>query len=69
MRLCEEYVNMSYSICQQVWKTEQWPQDWKRSGFIPIPKKGRAKESSKYCKVALLSHASKVSLKILQMRL
>ena len=69
MRLCEEYVNMSYSICQQVWKTKQWPQDWKRSGFIPIPKKGRAKECSNYQTTALISHASKVMLKILQARL
>ena len=60
---------MLYSICQQIWKTQQWPQDWKRSVFIPISKKGNAKECSKYCTVALISHASKVMLKILQVRL
>ena len=58
-----------YSICQQIWKTQQWPQDWKRSVFIPIPKKGNAKECSNYCTTALISHASKVMLKILQARL
>ena len=58
-----------HSICQQIWKTQQWPQDWKRSVFIPIPKKGNAKECSNYCTNALLSHASKVMLKILQARL
>ena len=57
---------MLYSICQQIWKTQQWPQDWKRSVFIPIPKKGNAKECSKHCTIALISHASKVMLKILQ---
>ena len=56
-------------ICQQVWKTQQWPQNWKRSVFIPIPKKGNAKECSNYCTIALISHASKVMLKILQARL
>ena len=55
-----------HSICQQVWKTQQWPQDWKRSVFIPIPKKGNAKECSNYNTIALISHASKVMLKILQ---
>ena len=55
-----------YSICQQIWKTEQWPQDWKRSIFIPIPKKGSAKECSNYHTVILISHASKVMLKNLQ---
>ena len=54
-----------YSICQQIWKTQQWPQDWKRSVFIPIPNKGNAKECSNYCTIALISHASKVMLKIL----
>ena len=54
---------------QQIWKTQQWPQDWKRSVFIPIPKKGNAKECSNYCTIALISHASKVMLKILQARL
>ena len=57
------------SICKQIWKTQQWPQDWKRSVFIPIPKKGNAKECRHYCTVALISHASKVMLKILQARL
>ena len=58
-----------YSICQQVWKTQQWPQDWKRSVFIPISKKGKARECSNYRTIALISHASKVMLKILQTRL
>ena len=58
-----------HSICQQIWKTQQWPQDWKRSVFIPIPKKGNAKEGSNYCTTALISHTSKVMLKILQARL
>ena len=57
------------AVCQQIWKTQQWPQDWKRSVFIPIPKKGDAKECLKYCTLALISHASKVMLKILQARL
>ena len=57
------------SLCQQIWKTQQWPQDWKRSVFIPIPKKGNAKECSHYRTIALISHASKVMLKILQARL
>ena len=56
-------------ICQQIWKTQQWPQDWKRSVFIPIPKKSNAKECSNYCTIAFISHASKVMLKILQARL
>ena len=58
-----------HSICQQIWKTQQWPQDLKRSVFIPIPKKGNAKECSKYHTIALISHASKVMLKILQAKL
>ena len=58
-----------YSVCQQIWKTQEWPQDWKRSVFIPIPKKGNAKECSNYCTTALNSHASKVMFKILQARL
>ena len=58
-----------HSICQQIWKTQQWPQDWKRSVFIPIPKKGNAKEYSNYCTIAFISHARKVMLKILQDRL
>ena len=60
---------MLHSICQQIWKTQQWPQDWKGSIFIPIPKKGNAKECSNYCTFALISHTSKVMLKILQARL
>ena len=56
------------SVCQQIWKTQQWPQDWKKSVFIPIPKKGNAKECSNYCTIALISHTSKVMLKILQPR-
>ena len=58
-----------HSICQQIWKTQQWPQDWKRSVFIPIPKKGNAKECANYHTVALISHSIKVMLKILQARL
>ena len=58
-----------HSICQQIWKTQQWQQDWKRSVFIPIPKKGSAKECSNYCTIALISHTRKVMLKILQARL
>ena len=61
--------SLTFSICQQIWKTQQGPQDWKRSVFIPITKKGNAKECSNYCIVALISHASKVMLKILQARL
>ena len=61
-------VKVLHSICQQIWKTQQWPQDWKRSVFIPIPKKGNTKECSNYCTVVLISHASKVMLKILQAR-
>ena len=60
---------MLHSICQQIWKTQHWPHDWKRSVFIPIPKKGNAKECSNYCTIELISHASKVMLKILQARL
>ena len=62
-------VKVLHSVCQQIWKTQQWPQDWKRSCFIPIPKKGNAKECSNYCTIALIWHASKVMLKILQARL
>ena len=58
-----------HSLCQQIWKTQQWPQDWKMSVFIPIPKKGNAKECSYYCTIVLISHASRVILKILQARL
>ena len=64
--LKDEAVKVLHSICQQVWKTQQWPRDWKRSVFIPIPKKGNAKECSDYRTIALISHASKVMLKILQ---
>ena len=67
--LKDDAVKVMYSICQQIWKTQQWPQDWKRSVFIPIPKKGNAKEWSNYRTIALISHASKVMLKILQARL
>jgi len=62
-------VKVLHSICQQTWKTQQWPHDWERSVFIPIPKKGNAKECSNYYTIALISHASKVMLKILQARL
>ena len=66
--LKDDAVKVLHSICQQIWKTQQWPQVWKRSVFIPIPKKGNAKECSNYCTIALISHASKVMLKILQAR-
>ena len=65
----DDAVKKLHSICQQIWKTQQWPQVWKRSVFIPIPKKGNAKECSNYHTIALISHASKVMLKILQARL
>ena len=65
----DDAVKVLHSICQQIWKTQQWPQDWKRSVFIPIPKKGDAKACSNYHTIALISHASKVVLKILQVRL
>ena len=67
--LKDDAVKVLHSICQQIWKTQQWPQDWKSSVFIPIPRKGNAKESSNYHTIALISHASKVMLKILQARL
>ena len=67
--LKDDAVNVLHSICQQIWKTQQWPQDWKRSVFLPIPKKGNAKECSNYHTIALISHASKVMLKILHARL
>ena len=67
--LKDDALKVMHSICQQIWKTQQWPQDWKRSVFVPIPKKGNAKECSNYCTIALISHASKVMLKILQSRL
>ena len=66
--LKDDAVEVIHSICQQIWKTQQWPQDWKRSVFIPIPKKGNAKECSNYHTIALISHTSKVMLKILQAR-
>ena len=65
----DDAVKELHSIRQQTWKTQQWPQDWKRSVFIPIPKKGNAKEFSNYCTIALISHTSKVMLKSLQARL
>ena len=65
----DDSVKVLLSICQQIWKTQQWPQDWKRSVFIPIPKKDNAEECSNYHTIALISHASKVMLKILQARL
>ena len=67
--LKDDSVKVLHSICQQIWKTQQWPQDWKRSIFIPFPKKGNAKECSNYRTFALISHASKLMLKILQARL
>ena len=67
--LKDDAVKVLHSICQQIWKTQQWPQDWKSQFFIPIPKKGNATECSNYCTTALISHASKVMLKILQARL
>ena len=67
--LKDDAVKVLHLICQQVWKTQQWPQDWKRSVFIPIPKKGKAKECSNYHTILLISYASKVMLKILQARL
>ena len=67
--LKDDAVKVPHSICQQIWKTQQWPQDWKRSVFIPISKKGNDKECSNYHTIALISHANKVMLKILQARL
>ena len=67
--LKDDAVKVLHSVCQQIWKTQQWPQDWKRSVFILIPKKGNAKECSNYHTIALISQASKVMLKILQARL
>ena len=67
--LKDDAVKVLQSKCQQIWKTQQWPQDWKMPVFIPIPKKGNAKECSNYCTIALISHASKVMLKILPARL
>ena len=67
--LKDDAVKVLHSMCQQIWKTQQWPQDWKRSVFIPIPKKGNAKECSNYCTISLISHTSKVMIKIHQARL
>ena len=67
--LKDDAVKVLYSVCQQTWKTQQWPEDWKMSVFIPIPNRGNAKECSNFCTIALISHASKVKLKILQARL
>ena len=67
--LKDDAMKVLHTICQQIWKTQQWPQDWERSVFIPIPKKVNAKECSNYCTAALISHASKIMLKILQARL
>ena len=67
--LKDDAVKVLHSICQKIWKNQQWPQDWKRSVFIPIPKKSNAKECSNYYTIALISHASKVKFKILQARL
>ena len=67
--LKDDAVKVLHSICQQIWKTQQWPQDWKWSVFIPMPKKGNAKECSNYYTIVVISHASKVMLKILQARL
>ena len=67
--LKDDAVKVLHSTCQHIWKTQQWPQDWKSSVFIPIPKKGNAKECSNYCTIAVISHASKVMLKSLQARL
>ena len=67
--LKDDAVKVLHSLCQQIWKTQQWPEDWKRSAFIPIPKKDKAKECSNYHTIALISHAGQVMLKILQARL
>ena len=67
--LKDDAVKVLHSICQQIWKMQQWPQDWKKSVFIPIPKKSNGNECSNYCTIVLISHASKVMLKILQVRL
>ena len=67
--LKDDAVKVLHSKCQQIWKTQQWPQDWKRSVFISIPKKGNAEECSNYCTIVLISHTSKVMLKLLQARL
>ena len=68
-KILKDVMKVLHSKCQQIWKTQQWPQDWKRLVFIPIPKKGNAKEYANYRTIALISHTSKVMLKILQARL
>ena len=67
--LKDDALKVLHSVCQQIWKTQQWPQDWKRSVFIPVPKKGSIKECSNYQTTALIFHANKVMLKIIQVRL
>ena len=67
--LKDDGVKVLHSVCQQIWKTQQWPQDWKKSVFIPIPKKDNAKECSNYCTIALISHGIRAMIKILQARL
>ena len=67
--LKDDAVKVLHSICQKIWKIQQWPQDWERSVFIPIPKKGNAKECSNYCTIVIMSHVSKVMFKILQAKL
>ena len=67
--LKDDVVKVLHSICQQIWKTQQGPQDWKSSVFVPVPKKGNAKECGNYCTIALISHACKVMLRILKARL
>ena len=67
--LKDDAVKLWHSICQQIWETQQWPQNWERSAFIPIPKKGNSKECSNYHTIALISHVSKVMLKMFQARL
>ena len=64
-QILKDAVKVLHSVCQQIWITQQWPQDWKSSVFIPVPKKGNAKECSNYCTIALISHAGRVILKIL----
>ena len=68
LKLKDDALKVLHTLYQQIWKAKQWPQDWKRSIFIPIPKKGNAKEGSNYCPLALISHTNKVMLKILQAR-
>ena len=66
--LKDAFAKVLHSVCQQIWKTQQWPQDWKRSVFLPVPKKGNAKETSNYCTIMLISHAKKVMVKTHQVR-